>query len=175
MKYLLFWIFNLSSFLIFGQNIKFADWTENEKANYVKLTELAQYVNGKEKKEISKELLFEKFVLFDYVLNDTLESRKENRIKTFDTLFYYFRKPINSTGIKNLDAKPIRFYKTYEIYKPFEKQLAKLEPNVFVYFEKNNPEIPKGTLLFDPKTNKLVAWILINQGGYKYFLTFNLL
>jgi len=165
----------LTSFSCFSQSNGFDDWTVNEKANYKKLTELAKYINGKEKSKISKDLLFEKYILFDYVLKDTIATRKEKRIQTFDTLFYYFRKQIDSVGIGNLDAKPIRFYKDNEIYKPFEKQLAEIEPNVFAYFEKSEPENPKGTLWFDPKTNKLIAWILINQGGYRYFLTFNLM
>ncbi len=83
-----------------------------------------------------------------------------------------------------MDAKPVRFYKKHKIYKPFEKELAKESidgdklytesSNVFVYYIKKEPENPLGTLLFDPDTDKLVAWIMIDQGGYKYFLTFNL-
>lgn len=164
-----------TTFSCISQRNEFAHWTENEKANYKNLAELARYINGKVKSEISNDLLFEKYILFDYVLKDTNIIRKENRIQTFDTLFYYFRRPIDSIGIENLGAKPIRFYKGKEIYKPFVEQLAEIEPNVFAYFEKRDPKNPKGVLWFDPETNKLISWILIDQGGYRYFLTFNLM
>ena len=168
----------LTIILIFSYYISLAQtekWSAKEKVMYGKLKELAKYVNAKNKSEISKDTLFEKYIEFNYVLNDTLKSRKENRIQSFDTLFYYFRKKIDDLGIKNLDAKPIRFYKDNKIYEPFEKELDKIKSNVFVYYEKDKPEIPKGTLWFDEKSNKLIAWILLNQGGYRYYLAFNLL
>ena len=150
-------------------------WTNKEKMMYAKLKDLAQYVNGKNNSEISKDTLFEKYIEFNYVLNDTLKARKENRIQSFDTLFYYFRNKIDSLGIKNFDAKPVGFYKNNKIYEPFEKELDRIKSSVFVYYDKEKPEIPKGTLWFDEKSNKLIAWILLNQGGYRYFLSFNLL
>ena len=153
---------------------KFADWTEKEKRQYQKLTELAEYVSGKEKSEISKDLLFDKYIEFDYVLKDTSEARKDSRIQSFDTLFHYFKKPIDSIGIENLDAKPVRFYKEHEIFEPFKKNLAEIEPNVFAYYEKSDPENPKGVLWFDQESDKMIAWILLNQGGHRYFLSFNL-
>ena len=48
------------------------------------------------------------------------------------------------------------------------------DDNVFAYFRKEEPENPLGVLLFESETDKLAAWIMINQGGYGYFLTFNL-
>jgi len=167
---ILFLIFN--SYITFAQNEK---WNDKEKLMYAKLEGLAKYINGKNKAAISKDTLFEKYIEFNYVLSDTLETRKKNRIQSFDTLFYYFRKKIDSLGIENIDAKPIRFYKDNKIHEPFEKELDKIKSNVFAYYEKDKPEIPKGTLWFDEKSNKLIAWILLNQGGYSYFLSFNLL
>ncbi|MFK7749720.1 MAG: hypothetical protein AB8B65_15085 [Kordia sp.] len=161
------------------------DWTETEKAQYKSLYELANYIYKKEKKAISKDTLFSKHIYFDYVLKDTIAKRKEGRIKKFDTLFYYFRQRVDSIGLENLDAKPIRFYKNHEIYKPFKEELSKQtvggkkmvpkSDNVFVYFRKEEPDKPLGRLLFDPNTHKLVAWVMLNQGGHNFFLTFNLL
>ncbi|WP_303317497.1 hypothetical protein Q4Q34_00525 [Flavivirga abyssicola] len=175
MKKIIIGILISTSFFCFGQNKKIENWTEKEKIKYQKLIELAQYVNGKEKSEISNDILFKKYIEFDYVLKDTSKIRIEKRIQSFDTLFYYFRRPIDSLEIKNLDAKPVRFYKEHKIYKPFNNELAGIKSNVFVYFIKDKPENPKGTLWFDEKSNKLIAWILLNQGGYRYFLSFNLL
>lgn len=174
MKKITFGILILVTFSSCQKGNKFANWTEKEKKQYQKLTELAEYVNGKDKSEISKDVLFEKYIKFDYVLIDTIETRREKRIQSFDTLFYYFRKRIDSIGIENIDAKPVRFYKGHEIYRPFKKQLAEIEPYVFAYYEKNNPKNPKGTLWFDKESDKLIAWVLLNQGGTRYFLTFNL-
>jgi len=97
----------------------------------------------------------------------------------------FFRKTVDSIGIDNLDAKPVRFYNDHEIYKTFDKEIAKEsvtgekmyteDTNVFAYYRKEDPKNPLGTLLFEPETGKLVAWIMINQGGYRCFLTFNLL
>jgi hypothetical protein len=176
-------LFVTSSFS-FGQKISTEIWTENEKNQYSKLIELANYVYKKEKIEISKDSLFKKYIYFDYVLSDTVSARKEKRLVTFDTIFYPFRKNLDSLGIKSLDAKPVRFYKNHKIYEPFKEEIAKetisgekmftKDSNVFAYYKKEDPENPLGTLLFESKTNKLVSWIMINQGGYKYFLTFNL-
>lgn len=182
----LFGILLLISYSLFGQKTTLENWTENEKKQYTKLIELVNYVYHKEETEISKDTLFEKYIYFDYVLNDTNKGRKEKRLAKFDAIFYYFRKTVDSLGIKNLDAKPIRFYKNNKIYKPFNEKQTKLKTvgeekmytkdvNVFAYYKKEEPENPLGCLLFEPKTNKLVAWIMIEQGGYKYFLTFNFL
>lgn len=174
----------LTSLICFSQNKDHESWSKNEKAQYKKLLHLAKYVSGKEKNQISKDTLFNEYIYFDYVLKDTIAERREKRLAAFDTLFYSFRKIIDSLGIENLDAKPVRFYRNNKIYEPFEKDKAMetvggekmftKDANVFAYFRKKEPESPLGTLLFEPETGKLSAWIMINQGGYKYFLLFNL-
>ena len=172
-------------FLSFGQTISHSDWTANELKQYKTLQKLGSYVHKKEKNELSRDTLFSNYIYFDYLLKDTDTARKERRVEAFDTIFDFFRQTVNKIGLENLDAKPIRFYKDHEIYKPFNKNLAKesisgekmyaADQNVFVWFKKENPEEPLGTLLLEPQTNKLLAWIMIDQGGYKYFLLFNLL
>jgi len=169
-----------------GQDKKFEKWNENELAQYSKLMELSKYVHNKKKTDISKDTLFEKYVYFDNVLSDTEPERKERRLEAFDTIFYYFRSAVDCIGLENFDAKPIRFYKDHKIYEPFNEEKAKLksingekmyakDENVFAYYRKDDPQNPIGTLLFEPKSDKLAAWILLDQGGYRYFLTFNLL
>ncbi len=185
MKRIIIGIIFLSTSLGFGQNVSSENWTENELTQYSKLIELVNYVHNKKKTEISKDTLFKKYVYFDYVLNDTVSERREKRMVVFDTIFYYFRVKIDSIGLKNFEARPVRFYKNHKIYDPFKKEIARetvggekmysKDANVFAYYRKEDPENPLGTLLFEPRTDKLVAWIMLNQGGYKYFLTFNLL
>jgi len=175
----------LSPIIGFGQNEMVENWTENDTAQYSNLKELARYVYKKEKSEISKDSLFAKYIFFDNILNDTVSERREGRVAVFNNLFDYFRKTIDSIGWENLDAKPLRFYKNHKIYEPFDEDKAKLkalggekmyakDDNVFAYFRKEEPENPLGVLLFESETDKLAAWIMINQGGYGYFLTFNL-
>ncbi|NJM80797.1 MAG: hypothetical protein HC854_16485 [Flavobacterium sp.] len=101
------------------------NWSQNDKNQYTKLTALANYIYQKENSEISKDSLFKKYIFFDNVLNDTVQERKERRILAFDTLFYYFKKKVDSIGLKNLDAKPVRFYKNHKIYEPFNEEKAK--------------------------------------------------
>ena len=162
-------------FVNLGLHAQKSDWTKNELLNYKTLADLATYISQHKNEKLSNEFLFENYIYFDYVLNDTVANRKEKRIQQFDTLFSIFTKVIDSIGIKNLDAQPVRFYKGTKTYTPFENELKKTEKNVFAYFDKRKPDSPLGKLLFDEKSNKLIAWILVNQGGYHYFLTFNLL
>lgn len=185
MKKILIGILLFTSIISFGQNTSSEKWTENELAQYVKLNQLAKYVYKKEKSEISKDTLFEKYVYMDYVLRDPETERKEKRLMLFDTIFYSFRKNVDSIGLKDFEAKPVRFYKNHKIYHPFNEAIAKetiggekmyiSDANVFAYYRKEDPENPLGTLAFEPITSKLIAWIMIDQGGYKYFLTFKLL
>lgn len=177
-------IFLLSISLCFGQKNKNEVWSENEKSQYSTLTKLANYVYGKKSLEISNQILYDEYIYFDYVLKDTVTKRREERLSKFDTIFSFFKKKIDSIGVSNLDAKPVRFYKEHKIYEPFDEKIAKKSiagekmytknQNVFAYYRKDDPENPLGVLLFEPNTNKLASWIMINQGGYKYFLLFNL-
>lgn len=174
----------LSISFCFGQKNKNEVWTENEKSQYTTLTNLSNYVYGKKSSEFSNQTLYDKYIYFDYVLKDTLNSRREKRLSQFDTIFSYFKKRIDSIGVSNLDAKPVRFYKEHKIYEPFDEKNARKsisgekmytkDKNVFAYYRKDEPENPLGVLLFESNTNKLASWILINQGGYNYFLLFNL-
>lgn len=185
MKKIMIGIILFSFSFCLGQKINSDNWYENEQQQYNKLVGLTKFVQNKDFSAISKDSLFQKYIYFDYVLKDTLSERKERRLILFDTIFYYFKKTIDSIGLENLDARPVRFYKKNKIYQPFDKEIARetitgekmyiQDSNVFAYYKKSEPENPLGTLLFEPVTNKLVAWIMINQGGYHYFLTFNLL
>ena len=185
MREILFGLLLITS-VAFGQDKTSEIWSENDNAQYAKLKELANYIFKKEKSEISKDSLFANYIYFDNVLKDTVVERRERRIVVFDTLFYFFKKTVDSIGLENLNAKPVRFYKNHKIYEPFDKEKSELETvggekmyardnNVFAYYKKDNPENPLGVMLFEPETDKLLAWIMLNQGGYRYFLTFNLL
>ncbi len=106
-------------------------------------------------------------------------------MERFNYLIHIFKREIDSIGIENMDAKPLWFYKGGSIYNALvtDNTFTKIDrtkskssdANIFSYFKKSQPEKPIGALLFDSETNKLLSWIVLNQGGYRYFLTFNLL
>ena len=171
---MLLWLILINGCFAFSQKVKSDDWNANESMYYHNLKELAEYVD--EEDQISKDTLFKKYIYFDNVLEDSDEERKKMRLAVFDTIFSFIPKTIKSIGIDNLEAKPLRFYKDHEIYEPFKAALKEMSCDVMVYYKKEKPKEPLGTLLFDPKSHKLVAWILLKQGdGGWFFLTFNLL
>lgn len=158
----------------FAQN---KTWTKDEKEFYSTIKSLCEHFKGKRYDTTQRDIVFKDFVYFENIINDTSKTRVAGRIKVFDDLFYKFTNYVDSVGLENLDAKPIRFFsdnKTF--FKPFDKggELNHLLPFTLVYFDKRRRNEPIGTLLFEPKTHKLMAWIIINQGGYCYFLTFNI-
>lgn len=155
------------------------NWTNSEKQFYATMKSLCEHFKGKHYDTTQRKLVFEKFVYFDNILADTSKAQIKERIVWFDDLFYRMTHYIDSVGLTNLDAKPTRFFKTNEtFFKPYAKG-GDLSSFLFVtltYFDKRRPDEPIGTLLFEPKSRKLAAWIVLNQGGnYRYFLTFNLI
>ena len=98
-----------------------SDWTTNELTQYKTLQKLGSYVYKKEKDELSRDSLFTQYIYFEHLLKDPDTARKDRRVQAFDTIFDFFRQTVNKIGLENLDAKPIRFYKDHEIYKPFDK------------------------------------------------------
>ncbi|MGB5819372.1 MAG: hypothetical protein WBG90_07785 [Saonia sp.] len=151
------------------------DWTSDEKRRYENLKKLAQYTYQKDDSQISEQILFEKYIELDYVLNDSNKKRSQSRLKYFDGYFRSFRKTLDSIGIENLDAKPMRFYKENELFKYFIKSQKDNLPYVMAYYLKSDPENPLGTLLFDPNSDKLLSWIFLRQGETSgFYLTFDL-
>ena len=149
-------------------------WTDAEKNYYKVLHDFCQHL--KSNNEYSRDLILEKFIEFDYVLKDTSKARIERRKIQLDTLVIQFGKYIDLVGFENLDAKPLRLYSPiHEIRKPFSGELGNISNEVFAYYRKDSENYPLGTIWFNKENSKIISWILINQGGYYYFLTFNLL
>jgi hypothetical protein len=115
-------------------------------------------------------------VYFDNVLADTSKNTILKKTKFFDEFFPKMLHYVDSVGIENLDAAPTSLFKENKnFFKPFEsEELKDFLPFTLTYYNKNKPNEPIGVLLFEPKTHKLLTWILLSQGGYYYFLTFNL-
>ena len=149
-------------------------WTDAEKNYYKVLRDFCQHL--KSNNEYSRDLIIEKFIEFDYVLKDSSKARIERRKIQLDTLVIQFDKYIDLVGFENLDAKPLRLYSPiHKIRKPFIGELGDISNEVFAYYRKDSENYPLGTVWFNKKNSKIISWMLINQGGYYYFLTFNLL
>jgi hypothetical protein len=156
----------------FSQKVN--SFSAKEKEYYNTIKGFCKYLQENPGALKNRDIIFKNWVLFDYVLTDTSESRKNKRIEQMDQLLAAFKHFIDSAGAENLDAAPIRYYKdSKEFFKPFAENLAEQVSVTFAYYYKNNLQHPLGYLLFDEKTGKLVSWVLINQGGHYYFLTFN--
>lgn len=164
MKYYALFFFCFTVLNVFSQEKKFIDWLPQEIEYYKNLMGLAEYINGKDKADISRDTLLKKYI---YTTMDTLKYKGTiYDMANFDTIFSLIPQGIKKYGgIEKLDAKPIRFYKDHVLYSPFKRSLKDAVPFVLAYYRKDRPDIPLGTLLFDPKTHKLSSWILISQGG----------
>ena len=169
----------LTSLFVSFISICFAQesFTADEKKYYTTVKSLLAYFKDKKYDSTHRETVFKEFVYFENILSDTSSAKIKERIKFFDDLFPRVFHFVDSVGIENLDAKPTRYFKeNLEYFKHFDKdgELESIIPLTLTFYKKSDPEIPLGTLAFEPKTHKLLAWTIIDQGGYWYFLTFNL-
>lgn len=154
-----------------------SQWTRDEVQFYNKMKLMCEYYSKNKYDTANREYAFREFVYFDNILKDTSELRKRERIVFFDGLFITMMTFIDSVGVNNLDAAPTRqFQNNTDFFQPFKSdgELFELLPQTLTYFDKRKPDKPLGVLLFEKHSHKLLAWVLINQGGYRYFLTFNL-
>lgn len=154
------------------------DWTASEKRNYQNIRSICEYYKDKRYDSTQRSFVFDKFIYFDNILNDTSAERKQSRLPKFDALFSMLLHFVDSVGLENLDARPTRFFSNQaDYFAPFDKEreLHEALPFCLTYFDKRKPDVPLGTLVFEEETHKMYAWIVISQGSYHYFLTFALL
>lgn len=154
--------------------------TKSQRQSYKVMQALCSYYTGTKYDTLQRGEVVKRFIYFGNSVTDTLASKKGQRVRQFDWLFARVVHFIDSVGVNNLDAKPtVSFKRDKEYFLPFAKKgfggLHKFLPYTLTYFDKRNPTKPIGTLFFEPRTHKLAAWIIINQGGHYYPLSFNLL
>lgn len=170
MKFYLSLFFGFTVLGLFSQEKKIDGWLPQEIEFYNNLKGFAEYVDGMQKKDISLDTLFTKYIYSENGKpNDSLKKGTIYQMYSFDTLFSFVSRTIDSIGLENLDAKPLRFYKKNEIYRPFKRALADVVPFVMVYYKREDPDKPLGTLLFHPDTHKVRSWILISQGDSGWY------
>jgi hypothetical protein len=150
-------------------------WTKEQITYHETFLNFCKYVDNKKINELPLDTLFKKYIYFDYVLSDTSAERKDRRLQIFPSVLESFQHNIDSIGADNIEARPISYYeKDAEFFEPFTLQLKDEIPDVLAYYKKGQKDKPIGTILFERKTGKIVAWIIINQGGYYYYMIFNL-
>ena len=153
-------------------------FTQGEQQKYQTVKKLFEHFEKKKYDTTQRDFVFKHYVYFEHILGDTSKTKIGERVKFFDELFGKMVNYVDSVGINTLDAVPTRnFEKNLDFFKPFTDngELKELLPLTLTFFDTRKPEEPLGVLLFEPKTHKLLSWIIINQGGYRYFLTFNLI
>lgn len=166
-KIILLFIFLSLSFLSFAQKLK---WTDKEKMFYSKTKELCIYLKNNSYDPSKRNFLFDNYIYFVNPKNDTTQ----DRLDYFDGLFYRFFHFVDSVGLDNLDAKPVRYFKSDQVfYQRFQEGLKWADSLSLAYFDKRNPKRPLGSLLYDTVSGKLISWIVLNMGGFLY-LTPNL-
>lgn len=151
-------------------NAQSVGWTKEENEYYSKTKELCNYLKSNPYDTSHRNFIFDNYIFFVNPKKDT----SQRRLNYFDMLFYHFYHFVDSIGLENLDAKPVRFFKSNEVfYKPYKEDLKWAETTVLAYYDKRNPDKPLGSLLYEPGSRKLVSWIILNMDGY-LFLTPNL-
>ena len=151
-------------------------WTKDQIEYRETFLEFCSYVDNKQIGDLPLDTLFKNYIYFDYILKDTVTERKDRRLKMFPSIMEPFQHLIDSIGANNIDIKPVSYYeKDTAFFLPFTKQLEEEIPWVMAYYQKGQEQEPLSTIMFSQKTHKITAWIIINQGGYYYYATFNLL
>jgi hypothetical protein len=175
LKYILSSLVTLSMIAVNYVSAQTSQWNNNELKYQNTIDNLSKYLSSTPESSINRDSL-NSYIYFDYALKDVPQAQKDKRLHSADTLIKIFKHFIDSIGYENLDVKPVKYFKSNsEYYQPFEKELKKDVVNSLAYFNKSYPSLPLGSLLFDEKTGKLISWIVINQSGYYYYLTFNML
>lgn len=163
-------LFYTFSVCVYSQDKEFKGWLPAEINYYNNLKGLAEYVNGKSDVNIGQDSIIHKFLKIEEASRDSVNKNTVYSIEYRNGVFTSFVNKINSHGLDNLDAKPLRFYKENDsLYRPFVSALKEVAPNVMVYYRKECPEKPLGTLLFDNETHKLISWVLLQGAGASYF------
>jgi hypothetical protein len=168
--------------------------TKQEKQRIHQVSKFCRYVKKKPLAEIDQDLLFEKYLSFEYILTDT--TKEQIASKVFSKLLKDIHTVLDTTHINSYGVVP---WNKYQYKENLPRMLWEDEPltglfgnplpdktasyrqaviegkkeleNIMVCFKKKKPQEPLYYFLFDEQ-NKIVSWLLIRQGGLHYFLTF---
>jgi hypothetical protein len=144
-----------------------------DKQRIINFKNFFNYLRKTDTLNIDTSLLQKKYINISYIKNDTSRTRLLRRTSYFISLCYILKKVADTLKIHDYGAMNI---KSYHLHDPKEyEELQTNNDNIYVYFLKSHPDAPLGFLLFAPNSDKIYSCILINQGGYHYFLTLNLL
>jgi hypothetical protein len=132
-----------------------------------------EYLKRADSTAFDRSVILNQYVDFYLGEKDTSQSRFKNSTSHLFNFCSVLKKGMGSLNKADYDVIPISEYH-FNQFKPYD-ELAELNDRVFVCYLKKNPDQPLGFLLFAPQSDKLYSWMLINQGGYHYFLTLNLI
>ena len=155
----------ISLFLTASTYAQDLNWSKEENDYYSTTKDLCIFLKSAQYDTSKRNFIFDKYIFFNTPKKDISQSKLEY----FDMLFYHFYHFVDSVGLENLDAKPIRYFKSdTTFYKPFQEDLKWAEPMTLAYYDKRQPAKPLGALLYEINSRKLVSWIILNMGGYLF-------
>ena len=167
--------------------------TAKENNRLSRLREFCRYVKETELSQLDQSLLFEKYLMLGTRLEASSPTNTPERQKMLRAMLEGLNEKLNQMDLEAFDAIPWNQFKQPEKLPRMvweaepvthllgqslqtgdrEQELAqgsKQVGNIMVVFEKAQPNLPLYFVLFDEQTDKILSWILINQGGLHYFL-----
>jgi hypothetical protein len=151
-------------------------WPKQQQRYYALLSDFCHFLQEDPANINRQQYIFDHYVDYPQYDNDTAQKRNAERLTAFGILLTHLKSFIDSVGLNNLDAKPAQFWHNDSLaFAPFTNGLVETPTNCLGYFNKQNPQKPYSYLLFDPRSGKLISWLLINQGGKYYFFQFDML
>jgi len=133
-----------TSCICYGQD---SSWTKQELIYYSKAKGLCTHLMTNGYDTSKRKFLFENYIEFIHKKQDTTSDRLVFFYMLVAKLYLF----VDSVGLDNLDAKPLRYFKAdTSFYKPYETDLNWTVDHVLVYYNKCDPNRPLGSLLFIP-------------------------
>ncbi len=136
--------------------------------------DFCRYLIKTDSMKIDENLLGEKYVDIAYIKADTNQARLASRMKFLQFYVRSFKRKIQATDIDRLKFEPILEIK--ELDDKLRDQFKRMDGlDVYRIFVLQDGKTYPNCIAFRKGGVKVLSWILIDQGGYLYFLTLNLI
>ncbi len=136
--------------------------------------EFCRYLIKSDSMKINENLLGEKYVDIAYIKTDTNQVRLTSRMKFLQFYAQRFKRKIQGTDIDRLKFEPILEIK--ELDDKLRDQFKRMDGlDVYRIFVVQDGKTYPNCIAFRQGEVKVLSWILLDQGGYLYFITLNLI
>lgn len=163
-------ILMLMLFLSVGSLLQAQSITQQRLNNF---KALISYLKRTDDACINTDTLTKNYVDVNYILSDTDTGRVKKRMQSLLMLSQRLKSPMMPFSHGN--AALIPFAEVKDASASELKYLKDTGGDVYGYYPNGAGSTEKTWLLFRPGEVKVASWLLIDQGGYLYFLMLNLL